>query len=164
MPIDMSRMKPGSQRTLANGAQAAYFNVVGKPKPVFRIFASTRGAVARAQAARRNPRQITKAQAQQAFDRFYKGRRMPTFKRGANKGKSRFSSLVGRQRAMTYDIRHGSKPVVNDVRYLNNPHAYDFQGVDTGTLVRKPLSAAQRNALAAGRAKRRRTQTGGYWF
>lgn len=152
---------PGTQRTLKNGAIAGYVNQGGSR--VFRIVESNRAAVAAAQAARSNPRQITKSQAQQAFDKFYN--RTRTIKRGPRKGSPRFASPRGRKAAKTYDKGHRGAKVVNDARYLHNPHAYDFQGVDTGTKARKALSPKQRAALAAGRAKSQATlQRGGFWW
>lgn len=152
---------PGTQRTLANGAIAGY--VMKNGSRVFRIVESSRAAVAGAQAARRNPRQITKAQAQDAFDRYYN--RTRTVKRGPRKGSPRFKSPRGRRAARTYDKQHRGANVVSDARYLHNPHAYDFQGVDTGSKARKALSPKQRAALAAGRAKRAANlQRGGYWW
>lgn len=158
---------PTSVKTLPNGAKGAYYNILtkdGKPARVFRIFESSPAAVQRALAARKNPRKITQAQAQQAFDKFYA--RTRTIKRGPRKGQPRFASPAGRRRARTYDVNHRGKKVVDDARFLHNPHAYDFQGVDTGAKARKPLSAAQQAALARGRAalQAKRGQAGGYWW
>lgn len=172
----MSAMVRGTDRVLANGAKGAFFNTVnkeGKPARVFRIYeaAGPKGSpeakqqTAAARAARANPRVITQKQAQQAFDKFYA--RTRTIKRGPRAGQPRFKSPAGRKRAMTYDLNHRGKKVVNDARYLHNPHAYDFQGVDTGVKPVKKASPKQLAALAKGRAAlaaRRRGQTGGYWW
>lgn len=181
----MSAKVPGTDRVLNNGATGAYFTKVkadGTPAQVFRIYkaAGPKGSdaaiaqTAAARAARSNPRQITQAQAQQAFDKFYN--RTRTIKRGPRKGQPRFASPRGRAAARTYDLTHTSnnpKKRVTDARYLHNPHAYEFQGVDTGNKVRKPMSAAQRAALQRGQdaikaknaAKRAaRGQAGGYWW
>lgn len=167
----MSAKVPGTDRELANGATGAFFNVTkadGTQGRVFRIYKSSRAAVQGAINARKNPRQISAAQAQQAFDKFYK--RTRAIKRGPRKGQPRFASPRGRMAAHTYDMTHRSnKPVISDARYLRNPHAYEFSGVDTGSKVRKPLSDAQRAALARGRAKAAakraaRGQAGGYWW
>jgi hypothetical protein len=177
----MSAKVPGSDRLLGNGATGAFFNTVrldGTPTRVFRIYKSTRAAAMEAVAARKSPRQITQTQAQQAFDKFYK--RTRTIKRGPRKGQPRFASPRGRKAARTYDLTHRSNnpdKLISDARYLHNPHAYEFQGVDTGNKVRKPMSPAQRAALKRGQdaikakniakaaAKRAALgQAGGYWW
>lgn len=158
-------------KVLANGAVAGF--VMGPKGPVFRILASTPGAAKRARDARSNPRQITQAEAQAAFDRHY--RRTNTIKRGPRKGQPRYASPRGRNSARSYDLNHTSGRVISDARYLHSPHLYDFRGVDTGTKVRKPLTEKQRAALGLGRAalQRRRSptpaprklkQAGGYWW
>jgi len=181
----MSAKVPGTDRTLANGAVGAFFNVVtkdGTPTRVFRIHsaagpkgsAAAKAQTAAARAARSNPRQITQAQAQQAFDKFYS--RTRTIKRGPRKGEPRFASPRGRKAAHTYDLTHTtSNPdkIISDARYLHNPSGWEFRGVDTGNKVRKPLSAKQVAALKSGQdrikainaAKRAaRGQAGGYWW
>jgi hypothetical protein len=158
----------GSERTLANGATGASFRVTkqdGSQGTVFRFIDSTEAAAANARAARSNPRAISGAQAAQAFERYY--RRNRAVKRGPRKGEPRWKSPRGRKQSMTYDKNHRSGKVVADARYLSNPRSYDFQGVDTGSKARKPLSVAQRAALAKGRAalaSKRAAQVGGYWW
>lgn len=164
MPLPASAKVPGSDRVLANGATGATYRITkkdGTPGRVFRIYKSTPDAVRGALAARKNPRVISQRQAQQAFDKFYS--RTRAIKRGPRKGSPRFKSPRGRKAAKAYDKHHTSGKVINDARYLHNPHAYDFRGVDTGSKARKPLSAKQRQNLADGRAKRAR-QVGGYWW
>lgn len=171
----MSQKVPGTDRVLSNGATGAYFTKTkadGTQGQVFRIYKSTRAAVQGAIDARKNPRQITQAQAQQAFDKYYA--RTRTIKRGPRKGQPVFASPRGRKAAHTYDLTHTSnKPRITDARYLHNPHAYEFQGVDTGSKVRKPLSALQlatlgrgQDAIKAKNAAKRATrgQVGGYWW
>lgn len=173
----MSQKVPGSDRVLSNGATGAYFTKTkadGTQGRVFRIYKSSRAAVQGAIDARKNPRQITQAQAQQAFDKYYA--RTRTIKRGPRKGQPVFASPRGRKAARTYDLTHTSNNPdkrISDARYLHNPHAYEFQGVDTGSKVRKPLSIAQREALARGQAaikaknaakRAARGQAGGYWW
>jgi len=86
--------------------------------------AATRARVARPRVA---PHQISLSQAQDAFNKYYASN--PTFSRGANKGQPRFKT----SRAKTYDAKYSLRParVINDSRYLTNPHAWDFQGVDS---------------------------------
>lgn len=139
---------PGTERTLRNGAKAAHFRKADGSK-VFRIIgfpdkATAAAATAKARKIRSSPRKaITAAQAQKAFDRFYKG------KGPLNRaGKPRYSRPAV---AKAHDART-TRRVIKDVRYLRNPHTYDFRGVDTGKAKRKPLSPAQRAALAKGRA------------
>ena len=170
----------GSERTLANGATGASFRVTkqdGSQGKVFRFIASTPAAAAAARAVRSNPRTISSSQAAQAFEKYYARNR--AIKRGPRKGEARWKSPRGRKQSMTYDKNHRSGKVISDARYLKNPRSYDFQGVDTGSKARKPLSVAQRAALAKGRAALRRgtragraqslpfagqQQVGGYWW
>lgn len=157
----------GPLRTLRNGAKAAFFQNLDGGKPVFRIVSSTAEAARAASAARSNPRKISQAQAAEAFRKYY-ARNTHTIRRGPRKGQKKFASKAGLKRAMSYDKNHTNpKMVVDDARYLRNPHAYEFKGVDTGAKKRKPLSAAQKAALAKGRAalaKKRNGQVGGYWW
>lgn len=103
-------------------------------------------------------RPITATQAQEAFNKYYVN---PTLTRGPRKGQAKFTEL-GLKRAVTYDKNHTGKRVVADARYLRNPHRYDFQGVDTGAMVRKPASAKQLDWRAKFAALRRKVkQTGG---
>jgi hypothetical protein len=171
-------------RVLKNGALGAWFNTVtkdGKHAQVFRIYKSSPEAMQVAINARKHPRPITQAQAQKAFDSFYA--RTRTIKRGPRKGQPMFKSPAGRKRARTYDLTHTSKKVISDARYLHNPHAYDFQGVDTGSKPRKVPTQKQLDNLAEGRKKHlenlaarknakvlgsnvlgQQTQAGGYWW
>jgi hypothetical protein len=175
----------GQDVPLKNGAIGGWFRKPlnnGGTADVFRIHTSSRAIVMKAVAARKNPRQISQAQAQDAFDRYYA--RTGTIKRGPRKGQPRFASPQGRRSAMTYDLNHSSKNVfrdgrqvqgvISDARYLNNPGAWDFQGVDTGSKVRAPLSPKQRATLAKGQAalkakrdawpSRGQSQAGGFWW
>lgn len=177
MPIPAGYVKDSPDRTLKNGATAAYFLKPDGTR-VFRIYKSSAAIAAGATAARRTGgrRKITKDQAQAAFDSHYS--RTRKLRRGPNKGKKpRYASPTGRRAARTYDEGHTTAPdlVVDDTRYLNSPWRYDFQGVDTGKKVRKPQTAAQKAALAKGRkalaAKRaaqkggqRGQQNGGFWW
>lgn len=117
--------------------------------------ANVRNQLAKAQAARQNPKPITQAQAQKAFNAYYG--RTRNVSRGARKGQPVFKSPRGRKAARTYDLGHTSKNVVADSRYLrrHGPRNYDFRGVDTGANVRKAPSAKQLSALARGRARGR---------
>lgn len=165
MPIPAGLKKvPGTDRQLKNGATAAYFTKPDGTR-VFRIYKSSAAIARQATLARQNPRKITKAEAQAAFDRHYnrttRKRRGPV---GADGRRApRYASPTGRRSARTYDMNHTSR-VVDNALYLNSPWRYDFQGVDTGAKARKPLSAAQKAALAKGRAAlaaKRRAQKGG---
>ena len=102
-------------------------------------------------AAKKRP--ITQAEAQAAFNRFYKSRANSRMTRGPNKGALRFASPRGRKAAMTYDLNHSSKPsrVITDARYLRNPGRWDYPGVDTGAKVRKvsPKQLANQQRFAA---------------
>jgi len=84
---------------------------------------------------------ITKAQAELAFNKWYKDQ--------ARKG--RFASAKGMRSSMTYDLNHRSK-IVKDERYAKNPHKYDYPGVDVGNKKRRPLTGA---ALKAHKKKLR---------
>jgi hypothetical protein len=168
----MSQKIAGSDRVLPNKATGAYFKVTkadGSQGKVFRIYKSSKAIAANATTYKRAPKAITKAQAQNAFDRYYD--RTHTVKRGPRKGSPRYASPTGRRSAGTYDRDHRMptragrpSPVIADTRYLNNPGRWDFQGVDTGSKKRKPLSAAQKAALVKGRAAlRAKRQAGGFW-
>lgn len=161
----------GTERTLPNGAVGATYRMRtkdGRDATVFRILRSTAAAAQAARDVRSNPRQITQAQARDAFKRYYA--RTRTIKRGPRKGTPRFASPRGRKAAGTYDANHSGKQVISDARYLHNPHAYDFQGVDSGALPRKRVTPSQAAVLAAGRARRtanvraKAGQAGGYWW
>ncbi len=93
-------------------------------------------------------RDITKAEAEKAFADYYaansvsyKGVSHPRFKNA--------------KRAMTLDKNYTGE-VIHDSRYLRNPHAFDFEGVDAGGKVRKVATPsakqiAVRAAFAAAR-------------
>lgn len=166
MPIPAGYVQDSPDRVLANGATAAHF-ITPEGKRVFRIFKSSKAIAAKATAARTaaGRRKITKEQAQKAFDSHFNRTRKVRRGPGAKKT-PRYTSPKGRKAARTYDKGHTARPelVVDDTRYLNAPWRYDFQGVDTGKKTRKPLSAAQKAALAKGRkalADKRRAQKGG---
>ncbi len=158
----MSEHKVGERRDLSNGAAGEYrLNANGKL--VFRIVqGANKAGIKKMQEARKHPRKISKAEAQAAYDKYYTGRR-PNIRRGPRKGTPRFSSPRGMRAAGTYDLNHTNQRVITDARYLRNPHRYDFEGVDTGSRVRKPVSEKQRAALERGRAvatRNRRTRIG----
>ncbi len=171
-------------RTLTNGARGGFLAITkkdGTPGKRFVIFDAKNVNMAALQAARRRP--ITQAQAQTAFDKYYKNMRTAKYRRGPQKGKPRFHSPRGIKAARTYDLGHTMKGsrVISDARYLHNPHRYDYTGVDTGAKVRK-VSAPSAKQLAAraaftARAKARsraglqaqlpfanQQQVGGYWW
>jgi hypothetical protein len=163
----------GSERTLANGARVRQVRVRkldgSLSAPVTRIIS---GATNMAAVRAFKNVAISSEQAQAAFNRFYG--RTQKHHRGAVKGTPIFKSPRGRKSAKTYDLGHTSAKVVSDARYLRpiGPRSYDFTGVDTGSKVRKPLSANQLTALATARAKlaNKRAQRGGnqqvagYWW
>ena len=129
---------PGSVRTLANGAQGALFEEGGKR--VFRIFqGANSAAMANARAAR--TRTISQAEAQAAFDRYY------------NRNTHGYKSRASMKRARGQDLAYSGN-VTTSAKYLskNGPRRYDFAGVDAGPK-KRTASAAQKAALAAGRAK-----------
>lgn len=112
---------------------------------------------------RRSPRkEITKAQAQRAFDKYYSN-------------PANFKSRRGMKQAKTYDLRHTTKDsrISKTKAYLRNPHKYDFEGVDTGPVPVKYPAGQRLDALKAqlerGRAtvaanrERRRNQSAGWW-
>ena len=165
----------GSERTLANGAVVAKFRVGpkkdGTPSmPVTRIVSAPSGPGAMDGVRAFKTVAISSEQAQAAFNRFYA--RTQKHRRGEVKGTPLFKSVRGRKAAKTYDLGHTSARVVSDARYLRplGPRSYDFTGVDTGSKVRAPLTAAQRANLAAARAKLAAKRTGavaqvaGYWW
>lgn len=84
---------------------------------------------------------ITKAQAELAFNKWYKDR----LKAG------KFTSAKGMRQSMTYDLNHRSQ-VVKDSRYAKNPHKYDYPGVDVGSKKKRPVTGA---ALVAHKKKLR---------
>lgn len=146
---------PGSEQVLSNGAVGAKFNAItsdGKRTVVFRIVGSTPEAARQARRARSKPRKITLEEAQKAYDKYYYGKGpIPTYRRGERKGEPRFASQRGRHAAGTYDRKHTNpKRIVDDARYLSNPHYYEFRGVDTGNVQRAPASRAQLAARAKG--------------
>lgn len=98
--------------------------------------------------AARKYKPITADQARAAFTSYYADAKIA---RGPRKGQPRFATPLGAKRAMGYDRNH-TKPagrVVADSRYLRSPYAYDFQGVDTGSKVRKTGTAPSAKQLAA---------------
>merc|ERR1712151_600238 len=111
---------PGDLVNMKNGAVAQV-----QDNGQWRIVYGPPGGVP---ADRRARRKISVKAAKRAFNKYYRER----------KGTDR-----GNKIARSYDIRHTNKRVVDDSRYLQNPHRFDFQGVDTGDVVRKPRSAAQ---------------------
>lgn len=177
----------GEQREVAPGVIGEFVNVNKKGEPirnkagqqmtVFRIVSSTPAAAEKARMARSNPRPISQDEAKAAFEKYYA--RTRTIKRGPRKGLPRFKSPRGRRAARTYDLNHTSpgkdgKRMVKDARYLHNPNRYEYEGVDTGSKVRKPLTQKQQDVLARGQAALKRkypfpglregTQAGGYWW
>ncbi len=151
-------------RTLANGAVAAKMT-----NNRFVIMSGTKAGAAAARAARfaRASSPLSRGDAQGAFDAYYKTTRH--FSRGPRKGQRVYKSSRGRKAARTYDLNHTSKNVIGDMRYANRhgPRLHDYQGVDTGDMVRKPMSAKQSANLAKGRAAlaaKRAGQTGGFWW
>lgn len=126
---------PGSVRTLANGAQGAKFNEGGKT--VFRIF---KGANNMAPVRAARSRTITQAEAQAAFDKYY------------SRNTHGYKSKASMKRAKGQDLAYSGN-VTTSAKYLskNGPRRYDFAGVDAGPK-RRTVSAAQRAALARGRA------------
>ena len=94
---------------------------------------------------------ITKRQAEQAFNRFYSGKKPPVRVSGKNKGQDVFASTRGRRWAKTFDIRH-ERPdqyVITDARYLKGlgPYRYDFPGVDTGS-IKSPITRFRKGDVA----------------
>ena len=102
-------------------------------------------------------RPTDKAAAQKAFDAYYKTTRH--YSKGPRKGDRVYKTSSSRKRARTYDINHTKKGmVVDDSRYLgrHGPRLYDYQGVDTGSMVRKVSAkqlANQQRFAAASRAR-----------
>jgi hypothetical protein len=141
--------KVGERKTLRNGAVGEWKMVNGKngKRHVgFRIVQgahpkgsqAAKDAMAVLRAQRAVP--ITKAQAQGAYDKWYKR----THRVGVKGNKRpRYASPRGRRGAATYDKGHTSN-VVADSRYLRRPDRYDFEGVDTGKTVRKVRTANQK--------------------
>ncbi len=136
---------PGTRKTLANGAVGAMFTLTNGKKG-FRIISGATHSV--------KPRQITQAEAQAAFDKYYS--KINKVRRGPRKGTPVFASTRGLRAARTYDINHSRDPrkIITDSRYLSpsGPRQWDYPGVDAGSVVRKPRSSAQLAALARGRA------------
>jgi len=100
----------------------------------------------------RSYKPITKAQAEMAFNRWYKD--------AYRKGK--FASAKGMRASMTYDLNHRSK-VVKDERYLKNPHKYDFRGIDDGPMPKRRLTGAAKKSHERKKrsmaARRRRSKS-----
>ena len=139
----------GSVRTLANGAQAGYFNEVdanGNPKRVWRIFqgapASYMASGGPLQSSRKAP--LSQAAAQERFDKYYA--------RFGKNQKKHYKSKAGLHRARGLDKATTSKNINTTTGY--HPRTMDYPGVDTGK-ARAPPSQKQLEALAAGREKRR---------
>merc|ERR1712232_147819 len=115
-----AKPQPGDLVTFSNGAVAQV-----QDNGQYRIVFGPPGGVP---SDRRARRKISVRAAKRAFNKYYRER----------KGTER-----GNKIARTYDIRHTNKRVVDDSRYLQNPHRFDYVGVDTGDVPRKGRSAAQ---------------------
>lgn len=150
---------------LSNGATGRFVQVQKKDGTMGRRFRIVTGASAAqmAQVRAAKDRQITQAQAQEAFDRYYSKTCIKNARK-ADPSRSLKSAQRGCKAERTYDLNHTGKPemVRTNTSYLLNPHSFEFPGVDTGNKVRKPLTDAQRNALQRGRnALAAKRQTGG---
>lgn len=143
----------GSERTLSNGAKGHKVWIRKKNGEMGERFVITNGAPASYLAGIRGSgkrRQISEEKARAAFKRAYKP--------------GNFKTPQAAKAARTRDLNYPSE-VRTTTTYLRNPRKWDYPGVDLGNKVRKPMTEAQKAALARGRAAlKAKRQAGGYWW
>merc|ERR1712216_668847 len=121
-----------------NGAHAekqanGRFKIV-KGGKLDRAWAASNAKFGRTKGQRAQYNTMSPRAAKRAFNRYYNEKHVGTV----------FKSPRGLKQSRTYDLNHTGSRVVGDSRYRRNPKRFDYDGVDTGSKVRKPRSAAQK--------------------